>query len=107
MDVGATQVFSATGKNAAGSTVLGVSIQFVVVSGNPNASAPLSVAGNGNACAGTWDPAVAICSPGTPGIATGDRGHPAASAARPPPSTSTSMSIAFRSAAAEGPPPPV
>ncbi len=69
MDVGATQVFSATGKNAAGQTVLGVEIQFLVVSGNPNASAPLSIAGNGNACAGTWDPAIAICSPGTSGIA--------------------------------------
>jgi len=69
IDTGATEVFSATGKNASGGTVLGVDIQFVVVSGSPNASAPLSVASNGSACAGTWDPTVAMCSPGTPGIA--------------------------------------
>jgi hypothetical protein len=69
MNVGGTQVFSATGKNANGGVVLGVEIQFVVVSGTPNVSAPLSIGGNGNACAGTWDPTIAICSPGTPGIA--------------------------------------
>jgi len=49
IDTGATEVFSATGKNASGGTVLGVDIQFVVVSGSPNASAPLSVASNGSA----------------------------------------------------------
>jgi hypothetical protein len=69
IDVGGTQIFSATGTNANGSPVLGVSIQFIVVSGNPNASAPLSVASNGSACAGTWDPSATLCSPGTPGIA--------------------------------------
>jgi hypothetical protein len=69
IDVGGTQVFSATAKNTAGGTVLGASIQFVVVSGNPNAAAPLSVASNGSACAGTWDPSATMCSPGTPGIA--------------------------------------
>jgi hypothetical protein len=69
MDVGGTQPFSATGKNALGGTVLGVNIQFIVASGSPNAAAPLSVASNGNACAGTWDAGVAFCSPGTSGIA--------------------------------------
>jgi hypothetical protein len=69
IDVGGTQVFSASGKDASGHTVPGVNIQFIVTSGTPNASAPLSVASNGNACAGTWDPSIAICSPGTPGIA--------------------------------------
>ena len=69
LDVGGTQVFSATGKNANGTTVLGVNIQFVVQSGTPGSQAPLSVASNGNACAGTWDSGVAICSPGIPGIA--------------------------------------
>src|ERR1700694_5022900 len=69
IDVGGPQVFSATAKNATGGTVLGATIQFVVVSGNPNASAPLSVASNGSACAGTWDPSATMCSPGTPGIA--------------------------------------
>jgi hypothetical protein len=69
IDVGGTQVFSASGKNATGGTVLGVDIQYIVESGSPNASAPLSIASNGNACAGTWDASIAICSPGTPGIA--------------------------------------
>jgi hypothetical protein len=69
IDVGGTQPFSATAKNAAGGTILGVTIQFVVASGNPNASAPLSIASNGSACAGTWDPSATMCSPGTPGIA--------------------------------------
>jgi hypothetical protein len=69
LDVGGTQVFSASAKDALGRTVLGVSIQFLVVSGNPGAPAPLSIASNGNACAGTWDASVAICSPGNSGIA--------------------------------------
>jgi hypothetical protein len=69
MDVGGTQVFAATGKNAAGTTVLGVNIQFVVVSGSPNASAPISINSFGTACAGAWDQTGGMCSPGTPGIA--------------------------------------
>src|SRR6202158_4751201 len=70
IDVGGTLFFSATGKDALGRTVLGVNIQFVVTSGSPNASAPLSILGNGSACAGTWDQTGSMCSPGTPGIAT-------------------------------------
>ncbi len=69
MEVATTQVFTATGRNANGGTVLGVNIRFVVQSADPNAPAPLSIASNGNACAGTWDASVAICSPGTAGIA--------------------------------------
>jgi hypothetical protein len=70
LDVGSTQVFSANGKDASGKTVLGVNIQYVVSSATTNGAVPLSVASNGNGCAGTWDAAVAICSPGTPGVAT-------------------------------------
>ena len=69
IDSGATLIFSATAKDASGQVILGVNIQFVVVSGNPNVSAPLSVVSNGSACAGTWDPSATMCSPGTPGIA--------------------------------------
>jgi hypothetical protein len=69
IDVGATQVFSATAKNATGGTVLGADIQFIVSSGSPNTPAPLSITNSGNACAGTWDPTGAFCSQGTPGIA--------------------------------------
>ncbi len=69
IDVGTTQVFTATGKNANGGTVLGVNIRFIVTSANPNSPAPLSIASNGNACAGAWDSTFSICSPGTPGLA--------------------------------------
>jgi len=70
LDVGATRVFSATGKDANGRVVLGVNIQYLVgVPQGTTSAAPLSIANNGNACAGTWDASVAICSPGTPGIA--------------------------------------
>ncbi|HSZ62178.1 MAG TPA: hypothetical protein VK828_10295 [Terriglobales bacterium] len=70
LDVGTTLVFSATGKDSSGRTVLPVSIQFVVSvpTGSSNPS-PLAVASNGNTCAGTWDASVAFCSPGNPGIA--------------------------------------
>ena len=74
MDVGSSQVFSATAKNATGGTILGVDIQFVVTSGTPTdpstAPPPLSVASNGNGCAGTWDATIALCNPGTSGAAT-------------------------------------
>jgi hypothetical protein len=69
IDVGGTQVFSANATDANGHPVIGVSINFIVVSGIPNASAPLSVASNGSACAGTWDPSATLCTAGTPGIA--------------------------------------
>ncbi len=69
LETGGTQGFSATAKDALGKTILGLNIQFIVASGNPNAAAPLSVASNGAACAGTWDPSVTQCSAGTLGIA--------------------------------------
>ncbi len=68
MDVGGTQGFSTSATDASGHAVLG-SPQYFVVSGTPGAPAPLSVASNGNACAGSWDSSVSICSPGNPGIA--------------------------------------
>jgi hypothetical protein len=69
LDVGGTQVFSAAGKNANGTATLAGSIEFLVKSGSPNFPSPLSIASNGNACAGSWDPTATLCSPGTPGIA--------------------------------------
>jgi hypothetical protein len=69
LDVGETQFFSATGKNAAGGVVPGGSIEFLVASGSPNSAAPLSIAANGAACAGNWDPTATQCNPGTSGIA--------------------------------------
>jgi len=74
MNIGATQPFSASAKNSGGGNVLGLNIQYVVTSGTPTspstAPSPLSIAGNGNSCAGNWDPTVSVCSPGTSGIAT-------------------------------------
>jgi hypothetical protein len=69
LETGGTQGFSASAKDALGKTILGLNIQFIVASGNPNAAAPLSVASNGAACAGTWNPSVTQCSAGTAGIA--------------------------------------
>jgi hypothetical protein len=69
LDVGGVQSFSATARNAAGGTVIGLNIQFIVASGSPNASAPLSITASGAACAGTWDLTGTQCTPGTPGIA--------------------------------------
>ena len=68
MDVGTSQVFSATATDANGHAVVGI-VQFLAQSGNPGTPSPLSVATNGNACAGNWDAQVAICNPGTPGVA--------------------------------------
>ncbi|MBZ5614245.1 MAG: hypothetical protein LAO23_09575 [Acidobacteriia bacterium] len=68
LETGGTQFFSATAKDALGRTILGIDIQFVVTSGT-NGSAPLSVASNGAACAGTWDPTATQCTPGTAGVA--------------------------------------
>ncbi|MGB0041178.1 MAG: hypothetical protein WBQ00_19915, partial [Terriglobales bacterium] len=69
MDVGSTQVFSATAKNAGGQIIAGAAQFFVTVPAGSSNPAPISVATNGNACAGTWDVAVAICTAGQPGVA--------------------------------------
>jgi hypothetical protein len=69
MDVGKSQVFTATATDANGRPVLGSTQFSVTIPPGASGPAPLSVASNGNACAGTWDAQVAICSPGTPGIA--------------------------------------
>jgi hypothetical protein len=68
LETGGTQVFSATARDALGRTILGIDIQFVVTSGT-NGAAPLSVASNGAACAGTWDATATQCTPGTAGVA--------------------------------------
>jgi hypothetical protein len=71
LDVGTTEAFSASGKDASGKAVLGLNIQYVVgVPPGTTTLAPLSITSSGNACAGTWDLSGAICSPGGPGIAT-------------------------------------
>ena len=70
LEVGSSQVFTASALDANGHAIAGVNIQYLV-SSPPGAvgSAPLSITASGNACAGTWDTAQAICSPGTSGIA--------------------------------------
>jgi hypothetical protein len=68
INIGATQTFTATARDAKGQAVFASSIQFTVTSGNSN-PAPLSITSAGAACAGSWDSTQTICSPGVPGIA--------------------------------------
>jgi len=70
LETGGTQVFSASAKDALGHAILGLNIQFIVgVPAGVTTAAPLSIANNGSACAGTWDPSGTQCTSGTPGIA--------------------------------------
>jgi hypothetical protein len=68
INVGATQIFTATATDTLGQAVVAGTIQFTVTSGNSN-PAPLSITSAGAACAGSWDSTGTICSPGVPGIA--------------------------------------
>ena len=71
LEVGGTQFFTATGKDASGHPVLGINIQYVVgVPPGTITAAPLTINVSGNACAGTWDQTGSMCSAGSPGIAT-------------------------------------
>ena len=63
-----SQIFSASAKNAAGGAR--PRSRFSSVVGGPPDPGPLSVNSAGNACAGNWDATGALCSPGTPGLAT-------------------------------------
>ena len=70
LEVGTSQVFTASALNADGRSISGVEIQFIVSSpAGAVGSPPLSITSSGNACAGTWDTTQAICSPGTSGVA--------------------------------------
>lgn len=69
LEVGGTLTFSATARNAGGGVIVGATQFFVTVPQGSTNPAPISIANNGNACAGTWDPAVAICTAGQPGVA--------------------------------------
>ncbi|MGH9642255.1 MAG: hypothetical protein ACRD3Q_07495 [Terriglobales bacterium] len=69
MSVGSNQVFTATARSASGGIIVGEAQFFITVPPGSTNPAPLSIASNGNACAGTWDNAVAICSAGQPGVA--------------------------------------
>ena len=68
INVGATQIFTATATDALGQTVIASTIQFTVTSGNSN-PAPLNILSNGAGCAGSWDSTGTICFPGVPGLA--------------------------------------
>ena len=70
INIGSTQVFTASAQNANGRPVAGVNIQYIV-SSPPNSTSvpPLTITSGGNACAGTWDSSQALCSPGNSGIA--------------------------------------
>jgi hypothetical protein len=66
LEVGTTEVLTATAKNSSGSSTL--TETFSYVSTNPSV---VSVANNGNACAGTWDSVTTpvLCTPGSTGVA--------------------------------------
>jgi hypothetical protein len=68
INLGATQIFTATARDAKGTVVIATTIQFTVTSGDSN-PAPLSITSAGAGCAGSWDSTQTICSPGVPGIA--------------------------------------
>ena len=71
LEVGGTQVFGASGKDASGHAVFGINIQYVVgVPPGTITPPPLTITASGNACAGTWDQTGSQCSGGNPGIAT-------------------------------------
>src|SRR5579864_5583624 len=65
LELGKTQALAATARNSAGTTIAET---FSFQSSNP---AVVTVAENGNACAGTWDSLTVptICTPGTTGTA--------------------------------------
>jgi hypothetical protein len=70
IDIGTTQAFTATAKDANGHTIANVNIQYIVtVPPSETGTSPLAITSAGNACAGTWDATGAICSPGTSGVA--------------------------------------
>jgi len=65
LEIGKTQQFTALAFNSAGTALAQT---FTFQSSNPGA---LTIANNGQACAGTWDSitAPAVCTPGTAGVA--------------------------------------
>ena len=70
LEIGGTQVFSASALDQNNRAIPGVNIQFIVsVPAGSTAPAPISMTSNGNACAGTWDASQALCSPGNSGVA--------------------------------------
>ncbi|HTR27587.1 MAG TPA: hypothetical protein VMI10_26695 [Terriglobales bacterium] len=69
MDVGGTQLFSATARNASGGVVVGAVQFFVTTPPGSTNPAPLSLTSAGFACAGTWDSTGTLCTAGQPGAA--------------------------------------
>ncbi|MGA9528624.1 MAG: hypothetical protein WBS24_10955 [Terriglobales bacterium] len=70
LEIGSSQVFSASALDGNNHAIPGVDIQFIVSAlPGSTAPAPISMTSNGNACAGTWDATQALCSPGSSGIA--------------------------------------
>lgn len=70
IDLGATQQFTATARNATGQTVL-TTFHFSATCLDPQPCAPLGFSSSGLACAGSWDSATnpVVCSPGVAGVA--------------------------------------
>jgi hypothetical protein len=70
IEIGGTQIFTASALDANNKPIIGADIQLVVTSPPGSGSAPpLSMTSSGTACAGTWDATQSACSPGSPGVA--------------------------------------
>ena len=70
LDLGGTQTFTATARDVNGRTVFST-ITFTSSCTDQQPCAPISIASNGRACAGTWDSLSnpVVCTPGVPGFA--------------------------------------
>jgi len=71
LEIGKTQNFSATARNSAGQSVF-TTIHFTAGCTDQVPCAPISIAANGVACAGTWDSLSnpVVCKPGIAGVAS-------------------------------------
>ncbi len=70
IELGATQVLSATAHNGLGQAVI-TPITFASTCQPPQPCAPVAIANNGLACAGSWDSSSnpVVCTPGVAGVA--------------------------------------
>jgi hypothetical protein len=71
LELGKTQIFTASARNSAGGTVF-TTIHFIGGCTDQIPCAPISIADNGTACAGSWDSLSnpVRCTPGVAGVAT-------------------------------------
>ena len=73
LDLGGTQTFSASARDSSGRTVFGT-INFLASCTDQQPCATITIANNGQACAGSWDSLTnpVVCTPGVAGFAPGE-----------------------------------